>query len=73
MSPKTKRSAYTALPEIEVYDPGLKTTFWIRLLIDSKTLLTMMGPLALQSRFNHNKQIYGPIKVEVRAEGNNES
>ena len=67
---KTKRSEYVLLSErLIVADHKLKRVFKIRFLVDTDALLLVMGPLALASRFLHNKQVYGPIKVEVRVEG----
>jgi hypothetical protein len=66
---KTKRSQYTALNEgLVVADHNLKRVFKIRFLVNTDALLLTMGPLALASKFGHNKQTYGPIKVEVRVE-----
>jgi hypothetical protein len=66
---KTKRSQYTALNDgLVVADHNLKRVFKIRFLVNTDALLLTMGPLALASKFGHNKQTYGPIKVEVRVE-----
>lgn len=66
---KTKRSQYTLLSDgLLVADHKLKTVFKIRFLVNTDALLLTMGPLALASKFGHNKQVYGPIKVEVRTE-----
>lgn len=67
---KTKRSQYTLLSDgLIVADHQLKRLFKIRFLVNTDALLLTMGPLALASKFQHNKQVYGPIKVEVRVEG----
>jgi hypothetical protein len=67
---KTKRSAYTALNDgLVVADHKLKRVFKIRFLVNTDALLLTMGPLAIASKYCHNKQTYGPIKVEVRVEG----
>jgi hypothetical protein len=66
---KTKRSQYTSLNDgLVVADHNLKRVFKIRFLVNTDALLLTMGPLALASKFGHNKQTYGPIKVEVRVE-----
>lgn len=68
--PKTKRSAYTALNDgLVVADHKLKRIFKIRFLVNTDALLLVMGPLAIASKYCHNKQVFGPIKVEVRVEG----
>jgi hypothetical protein len=67
---KTKRSQYTALNDgLVVADHKLKRVFKIRFLVNTDALLLVMGPLAIASKYCHNKQQYGPIRVEVRVEG----
>ena len=66
---KTKRSQYTLLQnDFLVADHKLKRIFRIKVMVNTDALLLVMGPLALSSRFGHNKQVYGPLKVEVRVD-----
>jgi hypothetical protein len=66
---KTKRSQYTLLNEgLIVSDHKLRTVFKLKFLVNTDALLLTMGPLAMASKFGHNKQVYGPIRVEVRVE-----
>lgn len=66
---KTKRSEYILLTDgVVVSDHKLKRVFKLRFLVNTDALLLVMGPLAIASKYGSNKQVYGPIKVEVRTE-----
>ena len=65
---KHKREDYSHVGDVHLNDEKTGNTFWVEVLAALDDILETQGPLALESRFNKNKQMYGPFLVRVHVE-----
>lgn len=68
MTKKHERKDYTAVGDVHIVDVKTGYTYWVEVLVVMDEVLSVQGPLAVKSRYDHNKQNYGPFMVRVHVD-----